>query len=114
MPRAGLRPVPRAGGCAVDRRPARPRRRLYQRPAARIFAADRKQHLAALRMLFDWPVTGHVIETNPAHAVRGPKYVVKKGKTPVLNPDEARALLDSIDTASLPGLRDRALIGLMV
>src|ERR1039458_9949288 len=44
-----------------------------------------KQHLAALRMLFDWLVTGHVLETNPAHAVRGPKYVVKKGKTPVLN-----------------------------
>jgi integrase/recombinase XerD len=43
-----------------------------------------KQHLAALRMLFDWLVTGHVIETNPAHAVRGPKYVVTRGKTLVL------------------------------
>ena len=73
-----------------------------------------KQHLAALRMLFDWLVTGHVLETNPAHAVRGPKYVVKKGKTPALNTDEARALLDSIDTSSVVGLRDRALIGLMV
>ena len=50
-----------------------------------------KQHLAALRMLFDWPVTGQVIDVNPAHAVRGPKYVVKKGKTPVLTADEARA-----------------------
>jgi integrase/recombinase XerD len=38
-----------------------------------------KQHLAALRMLFDWLVVGHVIEVNPAHAVRGPKHVVKKG-----------------------------------
>ena len=73
-----------------------------------------KQHLAALRMLFDWLVTGHVIETNPAHAVRGPKYVVKKGKTPVLNAEEARALLDAIPTASVIGLRDRALIGVMV
>ena len=73
-----------------------------------------KQHLAALRMLFDWLVTGHVLETNPAHSVRGPKYVVKKGKTPVLNTDEARALLDAIDTSTLVGLRDRALIGLMV
>jgi site-specific recombinase XerD len=73
-----------------------------------------KQHLAALRMLFDWLVTGHVIETNPAHAVRGPKHVVTKGKTPVLNADEARALLDSIDTSTLIGLRDRALIGVMV
>jgi site-specific recombinase XerD len=73
-----------------------------------------KQHLAALRMLFDWLVTGHIIEVNPAHAVRGPKYVVKKGKTPVLNADEARALLDSIDIDTMTGLRDRALIGVMV
>src|SRR5438270_671195 len=46
-----------------------------------------KQHLAAVRMLFDWLVTGHVLEVNPAHAVRGPKYVVKKGKT-LLSDDE--------------------------
>ena len=31
-----------------------------------------KQHLAAIRMLFDWLVTGHVIETNPAHSSRTP------------------------------------------
>lgn len=43
-----------------------------------------KQHLAPLRMLFDWLVVGHVMEVNPAHSVRGPKHVVKKGKTPVL------------------------------
>lgn len=73
-----------------------------------------KQYLAALRMLFDWLVIGHVIETNPAHAVRGPKYVVKRGKTPVLASDEARQLLDSIDVSTLKGLRDRALIGIMV
>jgi site-specific recombinase XerC len=54
-----------------------------------------KQHLAAIRMLFDWLVTGHVIETNPAHSVRGPRYTVKKGKTPVLTAEEAHALLES-------------------
>jgi integrase/recombinase XerD len=73
-----------------------------------------KQRLAALRMLFDWMVVGQVISVNPAHAVRGPKHSQRKGKTPVLNADEARTLLDSIDATSLPGLRDRALIGLMV
>jgi site-specific recombinase XerD len=72
-----------------------------------------KQHLAALRMLFDWLVVGHTLNVNPAHAVRGPRHVVKKGKTPVLNADEARQLLDSIDTSTLIGLRDRALIALM-
>jgi integrase/recombinase XerD len=50
-------------------------------------AATVKQHLAGLRILFDWLVTGHVLETNPAHAVHGPKHVVKKGKIPVLNND---------------------------
>ena len=73
-----------------------------------------KQHLAALRMLFDWLVVGHTLEGNPAHAVRGPKYSQKKGKTPVLDREEARALLASIDTGSLTGLRDRALIGVMI
>lgn len=73
-----------------------------------------KQHLAELRMLFDWFVTGHIMATNPAAAVKGPKYVVRKGKTPVLLPEEAAALLNSIPTDRIAGLRDRALIGLMV
>jgi site-specific recombinase XerD len=72
-----------------------------------------KQHLAAVRMLFDWLVVGQVIVLNPAHAVRGPKHVVKRGKTPVLTPAEARKLLDSIDVSNVVGLRDRAVIGLM-
>jgi integrase/recombinase XerD len=73
-----------------------------------------KLRLAALRMLFDWMVVGQVIPTNPAHAVRGPKHSQRRGKTPVLQADEARTLIDAIDASSLPGLRDRALIGLMV
>jgi len=72
-----------------------------------------KQHLAAIRMLFDWLVTGQIIPVNPAHAVRGPKHSVKKGKTSVLTAEEMRTLLDSIDTAKLIGVRDRALIALM-
>jgi site-specific recombinase XerD len=50
-----------------------------------------KQHLAAVRMLFDWMVTGSVLAVNPASAVRGPKYAIKKGKTPVLTPDWSTA-----------------------
>ncbi len=73
-----------------------------------------KQHLAAIRMLFDWMVTGGVLAVNPASAVRGPKYVIKKGKTPVLTPEEARLLLDSIDVGENSGLRDRALLAVMV
>ena len=55
-----------------------------------------KQHLAAIRMLFDWLVTGQIMPTNPAHSVRGPRHSVKKGKTPVLSADETRVLLDRI------------------
>jgi site-specific recombinase XerD len=73
-----------------------------------------KQRLAAIRHLFDWLVTGQVVPVNPAASVRGPRHVVTSGQTPVLDPAEARALLDSIDVATHAGLRDRALIGLMV
>ena len=73
-----------------------------------------KLQLAAIRMLFDWLVTGHVVPVNPAASVRGPRHVVKKGKTPVLTAAEARQLLDSIDCSQIVGLRDRALIGVMV
>ncbi|MDR6818768.1 site-specific recombinase XerC [Neorhizobium sp. 2083] len=72
-----------------------------------------KQRLAAVRHLFDWLVVGHVMQANPAHSVRGPKHSRKRGKTPVLAPEEARQLLDSIPTDTLIGKRDRALIGLM-
>jgi site-specific recombinase XerC len=73
-----------------------------------------KQRLAALRHLFDWLVNGQVVPINPAHTVRGPRHVVTVGQTPVLDPAEARTLLDSIDVSTPVGLRDRALIGLMV
>jgi site-specific recombinase XerD len=72
-----------------------------------------KQHLAAIKMLFDWLVVGQVVAINPAHAVRGPKHVVSRGKTPVLTADQARELLNSIDVKTTIGLRDRALVALM-
>ena len=82
-----------------------------------------KQHLAAIKMLFDWLTSGGVIQFSPAASVRGPKHVVKKGTTPVLKADEARTLLDSIqvvkkrdgkEVPDIKGLRDRALIAVMV
>ncbi|WP_288132418.1 tyrosine-type recombinase/integrase [Accumulibacter sp.] len=80
----------------------------------RLSAPSVKLHLAGIRMLFDYLVVGQVIAVNPASSVRGPKHSVKKGKTPVLGADEARALLDSIDISTPIGRRDRALIALMV
>ncbi|NIE82527.1 tyrosine-type recombinase/integrase [Burkholderia sp. Cy-647] len=73
-----------------------------------------KQRLAAIRHLFDWLVTGQIMPHNPAASVRGPSHVAKTGKTPVLEAAEARQLLDSIDVTMPGGLRDRALIALMM
>jgi site-specific recombinase XerD len=73
-----------------------------------------RQKLAAIRHLFDWLVTGHIVQVNPAAAVRGPRHVVLTVRTPVLEPSEARRLLNAIDASTPVGLRDRALIGLMV
>jgi integrase len=73
-----------------------------------------KQRLAAIRHLFDWLVTGQVIATDPAASVRGPAHSARTGRTPVLEAQEARALLDAIDISTPAGLRDRALIGLMI
>jgi integrase/recombinase XerD len=72
-----------------------------------------KQTLAAIRMLFDWLVIGQIIPTNPASSVRGPKHVVKTGKTPALSADQARQLLNSIPDDCIGGIRDRALIAVM-
>lgn len=80
----------------------------------RLSAPSVKLHLAALRMLFDWLVIGQVIPVNPALSVRGPKYSVTTGKTPVLSADEARSLFGAIDVTTVVGLRDRAFLGVMV
>lgn len=80
---------------------------VYSKPTVKL-------HLAALRMFLDWLVLGQVIPANPAASVKGPRYVVKRGKTPVLTAKEARALLDSIDVSNPVGLRDRAIIGTLL
>lgn len=83
---------------------------IEQHPGA---APTVKQHLAAIRMLFDWLVTGGVLPFNPAAAVRGPRYVVRRGKTPLLSVEQCRDLVSGIDVTTIGGLRDRALIGVM-
>jgi site-specific recombinase XerC len=85
-----------------------------ERQTQTLSAPTVKQRLAAIRHLFDWLVIGQIVPHNPAASVRGPSHSTKKGKTPVLDATEARQLLDSIDVTTPIGLRDRALIALMV
>jgi hypothetical protein len=77
--------------------PGRRRRRERAAPLLRISAPTAKQRLSAIRHLLDWLVVGQIMPTNPASSVRGPSHVVKRGKTPVLSPEEARRVLDAID-----------------
>jgi site-specific recombinase XerD len=73
-----------------------------------------KQHLAAIRKCFNWLLAGGVLDLNPAGPVQGPRHVVRTGKTPVLDATQTRELLDSILLDHVVGLRDRALIAVMV
>jgi integrase/recombinase XerD len=73
-----------------------------------------KQHLSAIRMLFDYLVTGHIVPFNPAQAVQAPRYSATEGKTPILSAQETRQLLDSIDVTNVWGLRNRGLIAVLV
>lgn len=88
---------------------------LYIEELGRQIAAPSvKQHLAAIRMLFDFFVLSQVLPYNPSSSVRGPRMSYQEGKTPVLYEDEANLLFSSIDTSSLKGVRDRAILGVMV
>jgi site-specific recombinase XerC len=68
-----------------------------------------KKKLAAIRMLYDFLVIRQLVPGNPTASVRWPKYVVKRGKTPVWSREVAKKLLESIRReGDLAGLRDRA------
>jgi integrase/recombinase XerD len=89
-----------------------------------------KQHLAALRGLFNWFVIKQAVPDNPALFVKGPKFSRQIGITPILEADQMRQLLNSIPLArevkiaakhgggvrieaDVRGLRDRAIIAIM-
>ena len=72
-----------------------------------------KQRLAAIRMLFDWLVTGQIMPFNPASSVKAPTEVLSTGKTPILYEEDAREFFESIDTSTLIGKRDKAILAVM-
>lgn len=73
-----------------------------------------KQHLSALRKLFDQMVIDQVIPANPAASVKGPRFSARHGTTPILTDTETRRLFDSIDTTDIMGLRDKALLAVLI
>lgn len=76
--------------------------------------ATKKLHLSAIRHFFDILVTRHVVMLNPAHSVRGERLQVVEGKTPEITIPQARRLMKSLNTGHVIGLRDRAIIAIMI
>jgi integrase/recombinase XerD len=74
----------------------------------------KKLHLAALRRFFDRLVNRHVAVINPAATVKAERYAVVEGKTPEIGAEQARTLLRSIDASNVVGLRDRAVLAVLV
>ena len=74
----------------------------------------KKLHLAALRRFFDRLVNRHVTVINPAATVKAERYSVVEGKTPEIGADQARTLLKSIDASNPVGLRDRAVLAVLI
>jgi len=74
----------------------------------------KKLHLAALRRFFDRLVNRHACVINPAATVKAERYAVVEGKTPQIGPEQVRTLLKSIDVSNPVGLRDRAILAVLV
>jgi site-specific recombinase XerC len=83
-------------------------------PAAALAPLSVKQHLAALKHWMDLLVTSHVLDVNPAHAVRAPRYSQTTGKTPALERETTPAGCSMPDAGTVTGARDRALIAIML
>ncbi len=75
---------------------------------------SKKQQLAGIRKFLDLCVLRHVIVLNSALSVRGEKYQVLDGKTPEITKSQARKLIASIDSKTVLGRRDRAIIATLV
>ena len=75
---------------------------------------SKKLHLAAVRAFFDVLVQRHVVVLNPAHSVRTERYSAVEGRTPQITVEQAKQLLASIKADSVLGMRDRAVIGVLI
>lgn len=64
--------------------------------------------LSSLRSFFKWTVLEGYVKDNPCDAVDTPK--IGRHLPAVLSEDEVSAIIDSVDTGSWNGLRDRAIL----
>lgn len=74
-----------------------------------------RRKLAALASLFDHLLENNAVAGgNPVHGVKRPRIETSEGKTPALGDHQAKQLLDAPDTETLKGLRDRAILAVLL
>ena len=83
---------------------------LDQHPGSR---STQRQHLAAVRLLFDSLMMRGVVEYNPAARARPPRLVRESSHTPVFEEAEIVAFLDSLNLESLKDIRDKAIFSVL-
>ena len=84
---------------------------LDQHPGSR---STQRQHLAAVRLLFDSLMMRGIVEYNPAVRARPPRLVRESSRTPVFEEAEIVAFLDSINPNSLKDIRDKAIFSVLL
>lgn len=82
---------------------------------AGLSAATRRRKLAALACLFDYLIERDQRHTrNPVRGVKRPRTESHEGKTPALNSAQAKLLLEAPNLQSAKGLRDRAILAVLL
>ena len=71
--------------------------------------ATQRQHLAAVRLLFDHLLEKGVVDNNPAARAKAPRLERESAHTPIFEQNEIKTFLDAIKVDSLIDKRDKAL-----
>ncbi len=73
-----------------------------------------RRKLSALSDLFDYLCERNAITHNPVKGVKRPKEGANEGRTPAITDSQARQLLDAPSRETLKGIRDRAILAVLL
>jgi integrase/recombinase XerD len=73
-----------------------------------------RRKLSAISSLFDYLCEENAVSYNPADGVRRPSEGVNEGKSAALGDDQAKAILEAPSLTTLKGLRDRAILSVLL
>ena len=82
--------------------------------ARELSGATVRRKLAALASLYEFLCNRNAVEQNPVKGVKRPKVDTYEGKTPALGDHQVRQLLDAPRKDTLKGLRDRAILSVLL